>query len=66
MNECIDCKALGICGGGCPYQSYLRNGSIWGLDDRMCQHNKILIDWLVWETCESNNNSRKMQLNDQS
>lgn len=55
MKECIDCEALGICGGGCPYHSSLRNGSIWELDERMCKHNKLLIDWLVWETCEVNN-----------
>jgi len=54
MDVCFDCVALGICGGGCPYQSYLQNGTIWGLDNRMCTHNKLLIDWLVWDNYDSN------------
>jgi len=49
MPECQGCFALGICGGGCPYQSELETGSIWGLDKRFCIHAKMTLEWLVWD-----------------
>jgi len=55
MKECLDCEAIGICGGGCPYQSYLKTGSIWGLDQRMCIHNKKFLNWLLWDLYDSKN-----------
>lgn len=50
--ECLDCIALGICGGGCPYQAYLDNGSIWAIDESFCTHSKRALDFLIkdlWE-----------------
>lgn len=49
MPECQDCPALGICGGGCPYQSELEMGSIWALDKRFCVHAKMTLEWLIWD-----------------
>ncbi len=49
MPECQNCFALGICGGGCPYQSELETGSIWGLDKRFCVHAKMTLEWLIWD-----------------
>jgi uncharacterized protein len=49
MNQCIDCPALGMCGGGCPHDAELRSGSIWGLDERFCIHAKVTLDWLIWD-----------------
>ena len=49
MHQCISCEALGICGGGCPYQAYISKGSIWELDERMCRHNKDFLSWLLWD-----------------
>ena len=49
MLECQSCFALGICGGGCPYQSELETGSIWGLDKRFCVHAKMTLEWLIWD-----------------
>ncbi|MEA1936639.1 MAG: SPASM domain-containing protein [Patescibacteria group bacterium] len=49
MPECQDCFALGICGGGCPYQSELETGSIWELDKRFCVHAKMTLEWLIWD-----------------
>lgn len=49
MPECQDCPALGICGGGCPYQSELEMGSIWALDKRFCIHAKMTLEWLIWD-----------------
>ena len=49
MPQCFDCPALGICGGGCTYGAWLRNGSIWSIDDRFCVHSSKTLDWLVWD-----------------
>lgn len=47
MEECIDCDAVGICGGGCAYQAFVDNGTIHSLDKRMCTHNKQFLEWLI-------------------
>lgn len=51
MPQCIDCIALGICGGGCP-QNAKNNGinnSLWDLDERFCVHAKKTLAWLIWD-----------------
>jgi len=59
MKECLDCEAIGICGGGCPYQAYVSKGSIWELDERMCKHNKKFLNWLLWDLYDSKNGNAK-------
>jgi uncharacterized protein len=49
MPQCQDCCALGICGGGCPYNARRKHGSIWDMDDRFCVHAKKTLEWLIWE-----------------
>jgi uncharacterized protein len=49
MPQCQKCPALGICGGGCPFQSEIEKGSIWALDDRFCVHAKMTLEWLIWD-----------------
>ncbi len=49
MPQCYGCPALGICGGGCAYASWLRNGSIWSVDDRFCIHALSSLEWLIWD-----------------
>ncbi|MEK7564618.1 MAG: radical SAM protein [Patescibacteria group bacterium] len=49
MPECQKCMALGICGGGCPFQAEITTGSIWGLDERFCVHAKMTLEWLIWD-----------------
>ncbi|OGD41328.1 hypothetical protein A3K33_02165 [Candidatus Azambacteria bacterium RIFOXYC1_FULL_41_20] len=50
MKDCLDCPAMGICGGGCPASAELKTGSRWNLDERACAHGKMTIEWLIWET----------------
>ena len=47
--ECLKCPALGICGGGCPYNAWVRHGSIWEIDDFFCPHALKTLEWLVWD-----------------
>ncbi|WHH59486.1 FibroRumin system radical SAM peptide maturase [Petroclostridium sp. X23] len=51
MDECVDCSALGICGGGCPLSAKKngKNQSIWDLDERFCVHAKKTLEWLIWD-----------------
>jgi len=49
MPQCFACPAIGICGGGCVYGSWLRNGSIWSVDDRFCIHSLTTLKWLIWD-----------------
>lgn len=47
--ECLSCRALGICGGGCPINaSYLKKGNtIHSIDERFCVHAKKTLDFLI-------------------
>ena len=49
MEECYPCEAIGICGGGCPYNVYLERGDIWGLDKFNCIHVKDALEWMIWD-----------------
>lgn len=48
-NECQDCPALGICGGGCPINAmHLKKGNtIHDLDERFCVHSKMTLEFLI-------------------
>lgn len=50
--ECIDCVALGICGGGCPYEAFLKEGTIWGLDRQFCVHSRATLEFLIQDLWE--------------
>lgn len=53
MPQCQNCPALSICGGGCPYNAYVRKGSIWALDDRICYLAKGILEKIIWEGFEN-------------
>lgn len=53
MNECLTCKGIGICGGGCPSNAYNSNGSIWAIDKKFCSHNLKTLDFLIWDLYSS-------------
>ena len=48
-DECQDCPALGICGGGCPINAmHLKKGNtIHNLDERFCTHSKLTLEFLI-------------------
>lgn len=47
--ECLDCPALGICGGGCPINAMNlnQNNTINSLDERFCIHSKKTLNFLI-------------------
>jgi uncharacterized protein len=50
MPQCASCFALGLCGGGCPYQAFIDRGSIWELDARHCTYARDVLLWLIHDT----------------
>lgn len=52
MPQCKDCIALGLCGGGCPYNADMQEGSIWGLDEVFCVHAKDTTTFLIRDLLE--------------
>ncbi|MBA3073510.1 MAG: SPASM domain-containing protein [Anaerolineae bacterium] len=60
MPQCMDCIALGICGGGCPYDAEIRGGSIWSLDEAFCIHSKKTLSYLIkdlWSNIQTGMNN---------
>ncbi len=60
IKECWDCVALGICGGGCPYNSFVDSGSIWEVDKRFCPHAIKTVEWLIWDTFDRMNKNEEI------
>jgi uncharacterized protein len=52
--ECQGCYALGICGGGCPFNARKQYGTIWDIEERFCIHAKKTLEWLVWDFFDNN------------
>ncbi|MEW6406525.1 MAG: radical SAM protein, partial [Chloroflexota bacterium] len=50
--QCLDCEAIAICGGGCPYISWKGKGDIRAVDDRICEISKYIQEWLIWDVYE--------------
>lgn len=46
---CHRCPALGICGGGCAYNSYIKYGDIFTPDSNFCIHSKSILEWMIWD-----------------
>ena len=48
--ECIECPAITICGGGCAYDSYIANqGEFKKIDKRVCEYELKILDYLIWD-----------------
>jgi uncharacterized protein len=52
MEKCQQCPAIGICGGGCGFNAFVRNGSIREIDDTFCFHSLYTLEWLIWDLYE--------------
>jgi len=48
MEECLYCPALGICGGGCPFNAEtISKGDIYQRDKPFCVHTEMVLNWLL-------------------
>ena len=52
IQKCLECSALATCGGGCPRNADMINGSIWDVDSAFCHFAKKAQEWLVWQDIE--------------
>jgi uncharacterized protein len=53
MKECVYCPALGICGGGCPYNAEtISKKDIYQIDKPFCVHTEKALKWLLKESVE--------------
>ena len=52
MNKCLNCPALATCGGGCPRNADMINGSIWDVDSAFCHFALKANEWLIWKNFE--------------
>jgi radical SAM protein with 4Fe4S-binding SPASM domain len=53
VKDCRTCPAISICGGGCAYDSYICNkGDFKGIDKRVCEYKKYILDYLIWDLFE--------------
>jgi uncharacterized protein len=50
MKQCIDCSAIAVCGGGCPYAAFASKGSMWEIDERVCSQSRKIMEWMLWDT----------------
>ncbi|PIY96887.1 MAG: hypothetical protein COY66_02500 [Candidatus Kerfeldbacteria bacterium CG_4_10_14_0_8_um_filter_42_10] len=48
MPQCFECAALATCGGGCPRNADLTNGSIWKVDSAFCHFARKAQEWMIW------------------
>lgn len=62
--ECMDCPALGICGGGCPINAmHLKPGNtIHSIDERFCVHSKKALEFFIRDLYRIILNSRMESL----
>ena len=59
MEECLYCPALGICGGGCPFNAEtLSKKDIYERDKPFCAHTEIILDWLLKKSVEEKTNKK--------
>lgn len=47
LTECKECENIGVCGGGCHYNAYRKNGDIHKKDEDYCKYVTGVLDWLV-------------------
>ncbi|WP_066501433.1 radical SAM/SPASM domain-containing protein [Abyssisolibacter fermentans] len=52
FNQCSNCEAISLCGGGCVYNAFLQNDEIMAPDYRICFHSKYALEWCIWKLFE--------------
>lgn len=53
FEKCLNCPACNLCGGGCAYDSYIRNnGDFMQVDERMCEYHIAVLEFLLKDLYE--------------
>ena len=53
LSACVDCPAIGICGGGCPFDGSHLSLSGDGIDSRYCIWTLRLLEEILWDIYET-------------
>lgn len=53
--DCLECPAISICGGGCAYSAEEIEGDIFARDEGFCLHTKEAFNFLIWDLYEQAN-----------
>ncbi len=65
MQECLYCPALGICGGGCPFNAEtISKKDIYQRDKPFCVHTEETLTWLLKESVEEKTGEKEPYLRD--
>lgn len=51
-DKCESCYARTFCGGGCPRDAYIMNGSINSIDKNRCEQSRLLFNWYMERFCK--------------
>ena len=62
MPGCHGCSAIGLCGGGCPYNALVAEGSIWEKDPQQCGYMEEFIDWLLEDVWAQHRGSPRQRI----
>ncbi len=65
MEECLYCPAIGICGGGCPFNAEtLSKESIYSRDKPFCVHTEMALNWLLNKSVEDKTGEKDFYIRD--
>jgi len=60
--DCLRCEAIAICGGGCSYSAYLKDGNYLGVDDDACRYSKLFHHEIIKDIFELVNKKIKKNI----
>jgi len=64
--ECTFCPALGICGGGCAFNSEINYGDISKRNKSFCIHTFLSLEWLIRESLKRKMKDKNIYIKDMS
>jgi len=65
MKECVYCPAIGICGGGCPFNAEtISKENIYARDKPFCVHTEMTLNWLLNKSIENKTKKKDFHIRD--
>lgn len=55
IDQCRNCYAITICGGGCPYLAFQDNKTIWKPNEANCILARTVLEWAIWDAVGMDN-----------
>ncbi|MFA5061366.1 MAG: radical SAM protein [Candidatus Pacearchaeota archaeon] len=64
ISECKSCPAIGICGGGCAFNSEVKYGKLEKMDKTFCVHTQKILEWLLKTSIREKLNTEDVYIRD--